>query len=123
MAGWSEERKQAASEQAKARLAAVKAPQGDEVVKPIVTPEPIQENPVPVIAESLLEEKPDLSRLSDDDKMQSLVNLLRVLPLQYRVSYEMAKGNIWNIARFEPSEEQFEQALKLIENPAPRFPN
>jgi len=92
---------------------------------PIVTPEPVEEN-VPNEATEVqveVEAKPDQSRLNDDDKMQSLINLLKILPLQYRVDYAMAKDNIWNIARFVPTEEQYERALAAIDTPPQRYPN
>ena len=66
--------------------------------------------------------KPDLSRLNDDDKMQSLINLLKVLPAQYMTDDAMAKENIWRIARFEPTTDQLARAKEAIENEPKRTP-
>lgn len=123
MAGWSEERKQLASEAAKARLSAKMVATAPNEMEPIVTPAPVEESPVFVTTETpLLDAKPDLSKLNDDDKMQSLINLLKVLPSQYMMDDAMAKENIWRIARFEPTTEQLARAKEAIENEPKRTP-
>jgi len=88
-----------------------------ELKEAIVTPAPVDDSPTTELSESpLLDMKPDLSRLNDDDKMQSLINLLKVLPTQYMQDDAMAKENIWRIARFEPTTEQLARAKEAIEN-------
>ena len=123
MAAWTEERKLEASKQAKARRDAVSATGTAKEEKPIVTPAPTVESPVlEVSATPVLDSKPDLSRLNDDDKMQSLINLLKVLPAQYRLDDATTKENIWRIARFEPTTEQLARAQEAIDNEPKRTP-
>jgi len=123
MAAWTEERKLEASKQAKARRDAVNAPETVKEEKPIVPPSPVEEKVSPVVTETpILDSKPDLSRLNDDDKMQSLINLLKVLPVQYRLDDASTKENIWRIARFEPTTEQLARAQEAIDNEPKRNP-
>lgn len=104
MAAWTEERK------AKEAARRASAKEG------IVTPGQEEESVVTEPTETpLLDMKPDLSRLNDDDKMQSLTNLLRVLPKQYRLDPASTKENIWRIARFEPTDDQLVRAYAAIE--------
>jgi hypothetical protein len=128
---WTEEMKQAKSEAMKAKILAKQqetvliAPVEQEEEEGIVTPALVEENVSQVTPEiiSLLEVKPDLSRLDEDSKMQSLINLLKVLPEQYRQDRAMLKENVYRLARFEPTDAQLDIVLDGAYVPPQRFPN
>jgi hypothetical protein len=119
---WTEEQKKAKSEAMKARNMAkhdaVQEPNEDEAIVEVEQKE--IEAPAQV---NLLEEKPDLSKLSDDDKMQSLLNLIKVLPEQYRQNREMLKENVYNLARFTPTDAMLDTVLDGAYVAPQRFPN
>jgi hypothetical protein len=58
----------------------------------------------------------DRSALVDRDKLMTVINLLKVLPKQYQETEATIKQNIWNIARFEPTNAMIQQAREAIEN-------
>ena len=127
---WTEERKLAASEAAKLRLSAkhqpdaAEAPVGAFEEKDIVSPALEEEKPLEAVIQSpLLEQKPDLSKLNDDDKMQSILNLLKVLPEQYRQNRDMLKENVYNLARFTPTDAMLDTVLDGAYVAPQRFPN
>lgn len=133
MAKWTEERKKAASEAMKE-----KGKKKEEVTEPSeniaveATPlnalqstnddEPIAEyTPEPEIKELSLGLE-DRSKLNDNDKHDTLVRLLLVLPKQYVEAEEQLKRNIWNIGRFEPTNAQIQAAREAIANDPKRNP-
>jgi hypothetical protein len=59
---------------------------------------------------------PDKSSLSEHDRLQSLVNLMKQLPRQYWDDPNDGKKNLWAILRFEPTDEQISAALEVIAN-------
>ncbi|CAB4174759.1 hypothetical protein UFOVP1138_39 [uncultured Caudovirales phage] len=84
--------------------------------------EPIAEyTPEPEIKELSLGLE-DRSKLNDNDKHDTLVRLLLVLPKQYVEAEEQLKRNIWNIGRFEPTNAQIQAAREAIANDPKRNP-
>jgi hypothetical protein len=77
----------------------------------IVEPTPIIEEPKEVSLGLV-----DRSSLIDRDKLMTVINLLKVLPKQYQETETMTKQNIWNIARFEPTNAMIQEAREAIEN-------
>jgi hypothetical protein len=134
---WTTEMKQAAKERYAARMSKGLAPEAVEEApeaeqeKPIAEYAQEQENVIEDVVlshvepaeEKLLDVKPDLSKLDDSDKMQSLLNLLKVLPEQYRQNREMLKENVYNLARFTPTDEMLDIVLDGSFVPPQRFPN
>lgn len=124
---WTEEMKLAKSIAMKARHEAkfnpeAAKPQPEELQEEsIVEAASVEEKPAKPISE--LATKPDLSKLNDDDKMQSLLNLIKVLPEQYRQNREMLKENVYNLARFVPTDEMLDIVLDGSYVAPQRFPN
>jgi hypothetical protein len=58
----------------------------------------------------------DKSKLHMPEKLQTIINLLKVLPVQYKETEEQLKRNIWNIARFEPTNSMIAHARESIDN-------
>lgn len=122
MTKWTEERKRAASEAMKAKVAArQKAIEPIEKVEVITSALNALEtqndtHPIPKPTPELCLGLEDRSKLNDQDKHDTIVRLLKVFPIQYKDSEEKIKRNIWNIGRFEPTNAQIQAAQEAIDN-------
>jgi hypothetical protein len=58
----------------------------------------------------------DNSNLNDLDKHESIIRIIKILPVEYMKTEEDKKRNVWNLARFEPTNKQLDAAYEAIGN-------